>query len=196
MIDGSLLIVAGKPLDVVSHTSGNMRIQMSTNSPGTYVRAELSTIDPNTAEIAVWAALYEGVYTADTLPPYVPKGYAAELAECQRYYYTTGSPCHISGIVTSSGKSIYLNPIFPTNEMRAKNPALYYDGAIIIRTVSGYSTAEGFTTLNGGNVSLLADFYFSDAGGICMKFNDNASSVNNSTVCVQFLKSIGFSADL
>lgn len=33
-----------------------------------------------------WAALYEGSYTADTLPPYVPKGYAAELLECQRYY--------------------------------------------------------------------------------------------------------------
>ena len=34
----------------------------------------------------VWAALYKGSYTADTLPPYVPKGYAAELAECKRYY--------------------------------------------------------------------------------------------------------------
>lgn len=34
----------------------------------------------------VWAALYEGAYTADTLPAYQPKGYAAELAECQRYY--------------------------------------------------------------------------------------------------------------
>ena len=34
----------------------------------------------------VWAALYEGAYTADTLPPYVPKGYAAELAQCKRYY--------------------------------------------------------------------------------------------------------------
>ena len=34
----------------------------------------------------VWAALYEGSYTADTMPPYVPKGYAAELAECMRYY--------------------------------------------------------------------------------------------------------------
>lgn len=34
-----------------------------------------------------WAALYEGAYTADTLPPYVPKGYAAELMECQRYCY-------------------------------------------------------------------------------------------------------------
>lgn len=34
----------------------------------------------------VWAALYEGSYTADTLPPYVPKGYGAELAECLRYF--------------------------------------------------------------------------------------------------------------
>lgn len=34
-----------------------------------------------------WAALYEGSYTADTLPAYQPKGYAAELAECQRYYW-------------------------------------------------------------------------------------------------------------
>lgn len=33
-----------------------------------------------------YVALYEGAYTAETLPPYVPKGYVAELAECQRYY--------------------------------------------------------------------------------------------------------------
>ena len=33
-----------------------------------------------------WAALYDGEYAADNLPPYVPKGYAVELAECQRYY--------------------------------------------------------------------------------------------------------------
>lgn len=34
-----------------------------------------------------WAALYVGEYTAETLPAYVPKGYAAELMECRRYYY-------------------------------------------------------------------------------------------------------------
>lgn len=34
----------------------------------------------------LWACMYEGSYTADTLPPYVPKGYAAELAECKRYF--------------------------------------------------------------------------------------------------------------
>lgn len=38
-----------------------------------------------------WAALYEGSYTAETLPPYVPKGYAAELAECQKYFERLGS---------------------------------------------------------------------------------------------------------
>ena len=37
-----------------------------------------------------WAALYEGEYTAETLPEYKPKGYAAELAECQRYYLSDG----------------------------------------------------------------------------------------------------------
>ena len=34
----------------------------------------------------LWAALYEGEYTAETLPEYQPKGYGAELAECQRYF--------------------------------------------------------------------------------------------------------------
>lgn len=37
-------------------------------------------------EIA-WVALYEGSYTAETLPPYVPKGYAAELMSCLRYLH-------------------------------------------------------------------------------------------------------------
>lgn len=34
----------------------------------------------------IWAALYIGEFTADTLPEYQPKGWAVELAECQRYY--------------------------------------------------------------------------------------------------------------
>lgn len=33
-----------------------------------------------------WVALYEGEYTAETLPEYRPKGYGMELLECQRYY--------------------------------------------------------------------------------------------------------------
>lgn len=33
-----------------------------------------------------WAALYEGTYTEVNRPEYQPKGHAAELAECRRYY--------------------------------------------------------------------------------------------------------------
>ena len=44
------------------------------------------TESTGTAAVVRWAALYEGEYTAETLPSYVPKGYAAELAECLRYY--------------------------------------------------------------------------------------------------------------
>lgn len=33
-----------------------------------------------------WAVLYEGSYTAENLPPYMPKGYGVELAECRRYF--------------------------------------------------------------------------------------------------------------
>ena len=42
-----------------------------------------------------WAALYEGEYTAETLPAYQPKGYSAELAECQRYLVRYG----VDGII-------------------------------------------------------------------------------------------------
>lgn len=49
-----------------------------------------------------WAALYEGTYTADTLPEYIPKGYAAERAECLRYY----EALYGAFVVMSNGKTL------------------------------------------------------------------------------------------
>lgn len=55
-----------------------------------------------------WACLYEGTYTAETLPPYVPKGYATELNECRRYFYSTMDGAEYAfqglGMVRESGK--------------------------------------------------------------------------------------------
>ncbi len=59
---------------------GQMRIQCVNSN---YV---LVNIYVKSAVTVYWAALYEGEYTAETLPEYQPKGYGAELAECQRYY--------------------------------------------------------------------------------------------------------------
>lgn len=53
-----------------------------------------------------WVALYEGEYTSDTLPPYTPKGYAAELAECQRYYCQLQS---LTGEEAFAAKRVFIN---------------------------------------------------------------------------------------
>ena len=58
-----------------------------------------------------WAALYKGEYTAETLPEYQPKGYGAELAECQRYYLN-GVGRYSNGI--AYGGLSYADLLIPT----------------------------------------------------------------------------------
>ena len=87
-----------------------------------------------------WAALYEGSYTADTLPPYVPKGYAAEFAECRRYYKRFTSPNSAiicAGYVTASTKCIYINPL-DNYPMRIDKPSCSFSGNITVRGINGY----------------------------------------------------------
>ena len=69
----TLVLKLTKPSGLTGDEVVNIYISPDTGSTGT-------------AAIVQWAALYKGEYTAETLPPYVPKGYAAELAECLRYY--------------------------------------------------------------------------------------------------------------
>ena len=69
----TLVLKLTKPDGLTGDEVVNVYISPDTDSTGT-------------AAVVRWAALYEGEYAAETLPPYVPKGYAAELAECLRYY--------------------------------------------------------------------------------------------------------------
>lgn len=50
-----------------------------------YVGVQNDSSDTAIAFYPEWAAIYEGEYTAETLPPYRSKDYAVELAECQMY---------------------------------------------------------------------------------------------------------------
>lgn len=93
-------------------------------------------VTANTVPVELaWVALYEGEYTADTLPPYVSKGYTAELAECQRYYYIIKpeeawlSMC--DGYVKETNK-ILCNICFPA-EMRIA-PTFSYGGEMVCNT--------------------------------------------------------------
>ena len=50
-----------------------------------------------------YAFLYPGIYTAETLPPFVPHPYAVELAECQRYLWGSKTGFNASGAATADG---------------------------------------------------------------------------------------------
>ena len=100
MYNGKVLTLAVKIAGTVYCCSGEVNQTGAWNSsarlvtPYGYISFETENdnkmfviIDSSTTpSVLEWAALYEGAYTAETLPEYRCKGYGAELAECQRYY--------------------------------------------------------------------------------------------------------------
>ena len=79
--DGTIKASSG----TLRNGAGSFNFGMHAIAEASYVRVRLMT----GFEIR-WAALYEGAYTAETIPTYHYKGYAAELAECQRYFQKGG----------------------------------------------------------------------------------------------------------
>lgn len=81
-----------------------------------------------------WAALYEGEYTLETLPAYQPKGYGAELAECQRYYIPLGIGqvwSYLSSATLFEGNGTFDVHISTPVQMRIK-PTVRIVGAVRI----------------------------------------------------------------
>ena len=54
------------------------------------------------------AALYEGSYITETLPIYVPKGYAAEMVECKRYFQKVTSQGKFFGDTSGYAGYVYV----------------------------------------------------------------------------------------
>ena len=78
--DDGIYLVSGVP----STGCENAMLKLGTNTDGYYLRCAFINISKE--HNIHWAALYEGEFTAETLPEYRPKGYGTELLECQRYY--------------------------------------------------------------------------------------------------------------
>lgn len=84
---------------------GSVRICLVKNSD--FDAFSLSVAAQTTLDLE-WAALYEGAYTEESLPPYVPKGYAVELAECRRYFRRKINAL-VPGFVSNSSKGITIS---------------------------------------------------------------------------------------
>lgn len=108
-----------------------------------------------------WAALYEGSYTAETLPEYVPKGYGSELAECQRYYYKASYQYAVTPYYFATTERYY-SITFPVTMRIApsviySNPSGEYKGGWIqtgaVATVTASYPSHFMMFCSGGSVT-------------------------------------------
>lgn len=101
------------------HNGGIVTAPYPLDDRGDYYQVTLGFEDVVYLE---WAALCEGEYTAENLPPYVPKGYAAELAECLRYYVKLGR----LDFVAMNQWTLYAGGVRFPLPMRINNPTVTF----------------------------------------------------------------------
>lgn len=128
--------------------------------------------------VYAWAALYEGAYTADTLPEYQPKGYMCELLECKRYYQAFEYNAFLgTGIVTNN----YVQGYIVTDVQMRVNPTL-------TGTIAVY---------NGGSTVTASELRDCLNQGCGLRVNlVLVSNLALSTLCIYAHSQVSFSADL
>ena len=90
LIDGTLCVGSGTAKSgatskIFASSDKRYGMQIAANYDGAdhfAIRNESPGVELDIA----WVALYEGEYSAETLPKYQPKGYVHELMECMRYF--------------------------------------------------------------------------------------------------------------
>lgn len=117
-----------------------------------------------------WAALYEGSYTADTLPPYVPKGYAVELAACNSAPVDLGGGYGGGSLQAYPVGSIYMS-------VNSTSPASLFGGtweqlqdSFLLAAGSTYSAGstggEAEHTLTANQLPKITGAVVAGAGGV------------------------------
>ena len=129
------------------------------------------------------AALIPGYYTADTLPPYVPKGYVVELAECQRYFWVCDNTYFSEGcgyaftptecrFMISTPQTMRISPSIKAdnNDTKSYGIKLVINGGVITPTSVSVRKANNrlcltlngkFTTNSVGVMRLEGKLFFS-----------------------------------
>lgn len=110
-------------------------------------------------------ALYEGEYTIENLPEYQPKGYAAELLECQRYFINLGNSSFGFGFVSANGTSCGIIIPMPT-KMRATPTVTVDNFRIKYRTLQKSVSNFAVTKINSSSILLTVTETFTvDSSG-------------------------------
>lgn len=139
-------------------------VNLTTNSNDAYFQILAGTIY-DSARIVVkkgktssvaYCALYKGSYTAETLPAYQPKGYAAELAECQRYYYKVKGYWKVIATGISTSETTAQIPFNLPQAMRIM-PTINIPNTALVKIKCGSQAAQTPSALSWGYGNLLYD---------------------------------------
>lgn len=85
--------------------------------------------------------LYPGTYTADTLAPFVPRPYAVELAECQRYYENSwfgAAKTDLFQMIGSCWNGSHFDVPVEFKQQKRTKPSMNYYPSGSRTTVQGY----------------------------------------------------------
>lgn len=147
--DGSINLCTGVfPADTVTRdtsfavvTGGGLTLTLAKSSGGNFIFQMQVAV--NESITVKWTALYEGEYTLDTLPEYQPKGYGAELAECQRYAIRIGGAFRYRAVQVAANIVDFAIPL-PTTMLRV--PDVDFNAITIYGLENGAMTAQtGFS---------------------------------------------------
>lgn len=139
--DGSVYAKSG----VFVSDGASFRIDIATDKNVTLFSDRVEFVVTSGSLTIKWVALYEGSYTADTLPPYVPRGYAEELAECQRYFWRCNNTWHAEGMGYAFSNTEYRVSIVLPQMMRV-TPTMI--------SSTGDTTSYGIKIHTGGGANI------------------------------------------
>lgn len=165
--DGAVEVICGKPDDDVRGTK-------CTLNTSDYLDAVRISLHPG--HTYIWAALYEGTYSADTLPEYQPKGYAEERLACTRYFMVASAWRPIYGNVSWNGQ-ISLTVPTPV-EMRINPTGTVIKGTLYVNGVNidiNENPANVIKTSNGLQVILSTKAEANAKHNCTIEINDTAA---------------------
>lgn len=145
-----------------------------------------------------WAALYEGGYTEEALPDFVPRNKAVEEAICKRYYRrikansSTPSNAILNGFISSESKRLYL-PVPEFAGMRSA-PAVEISGSVVVRKAEGgYLTDASYSAPYSGAVVTAVQADGGQSVGIIVGKSDDSAwaGATNNSMCSMILYSDG-----
>jgi len=151
------------------------------------------TIRDGATRPMIWAVLYEGEYTAENFPSYVPKGYAVELAECQRYYQRyrevgSDAPLNLmlNGYVTNSKTNLnVMFPIISPIRLEGLDVSINTEG-LVARDLNGYFSDATYGAPYTDFVISRVECDGNSLGLILCKADSSmwGASANNIPICV------------